>query len=79
MRLRCLLGIHDFYANYTPLILAGMDVYKQVGYQYVTERRICKFCKKKEEFIIQTSGKLQDWDVLLSAPNFVSEEWSGEK
>lgn len=80
MRLRCLLGFHDYYATYTPLILdkeipQNMVALFRDKFQYITMRRVCVFCKKKEEFIVQISGKLQDWDVLLSAPNFVSEEF----
>lgn len=46
------------------------------NYQYMTIKRICvrPNCKHKEEYIVQLSDKLQDWDVLLSAPNFLSEE-----
>lgn len=75
MRLRCLLGLHDFYAIYPPLILVAKE---KVEYQYITVKRICVFCKHKEEFIVQLSQRLQDWDVLLSAPNFVSEELKKE-
>lgn len=83
--LRCLLGFHDFYATYHPLILAqegtirvaDSKILNVKNYQYMTIKRICvrPDCKTKEEYIVQLSEKLQDWDVLLSAPNFVSEEW----
>lgn len=78
-----MLGFHDFYATYGALIWKqknlpanAVEMFKE-GQQYVTIKRICirPDCKKKEEYIVQLSGKLQDWDVLLSAPNFLSEEW----
>lgn len=74
-RIRCLFGLHDFYAIFVPLIVQAKE---PTPYQFMTVKRICMMpdCKKKEEFIIQLSGKLQDWDVLLSAPNFISEEFA---
>lgn len=82
MRLRCLLGFHDFYRTYHPLILAQKGTMTTQGqvldvknYQYITIKSICLHCKKKEEYIVQLAEALQDWDVLLSAPNFISEEW----
>lgn len=86
-RLRCLLGFHDYYATYHPLILAQKGTMQVVdfkildvkNYQYMTIKRICVRCKKKEEYIVQLSEKLQDWDVLLSAPEFLSEEWKSDE
>lgn len=82
--LRCLFGSHDFYAVYYPLILSqkgtvrikDFKIMDLKNYQYITIKRICirGNCKKKEEYIVQLSEKLQDWDVVLSVPNFLSEE-----
>lgn len=80
-KLSCLLGFHDYYAIYGPLIYKAnmppnvIEIFKKEN-QYVLIKRMCirSGCKKKEEYIVQISGKLQDWDVLLAAPNFVSEE-----
>lgn len=76
-----MLGFHDFYAVYGALISKQenlpanvVEMFKE-GQQYVIIKRICIRCKKKEEYIVQLSEKLQDWDVMLSAPHFVSEEW----
>lgn len=86
---RCLLGFHDFYNTFHPLILAQRGTVRvsdgQVldvkNFQYMTVKRIClrPKCKKKEEYIVQLANALQDWDVLLSAPNFASEEWKKDE
>lgn len=85
MNIRCRLGFHDFYAIYGPLIHKAnlppnvIEMFKKED-QYVIIKRICirSGCKKKEEYIVQISGKLQDWDVLLAAPNFVREDLKDE-
>lgn len=73
-RFRCLLGFHDFYALYPPLILlvrksTNMETAESMSHQYVTIKRICIFCKKREEYMVKLSGKLEQWDVeTIEAP-----------
>lgn len=59
-RILCRLGLHDFYAIYPPLVLSGKDV----KYQYVSIKRICVYCKWKEEILIYLTTSLQQWNVL---------------
>lgn len=61
MKLLCLLGLHDFFAQYPPLIMQATK--EQSRFQYVTIKRICIHCGKKEEFIIRLSGSLGEWEV----------------
>jgi hypothetical protein len=67
--LKCLLGFHDWFAIYPPLILVLKksqvgDYAEQVPpQQYITVKRICIHCKAKEEYMVKLSGKLEEWDV----------------
>lgn len=70
--LKCLLGFHDFYAMYPPLILLikksqiGEYAEETAPYQYVTIKRMCIHCKHREEYLIKISGDLRDWDVVTT-------------
>lgn len=67
--IRCLLGFHDWYAVFPPLILMvkrgpGVEYAEQaIDYQYVTIKRICIRCKHREQHLITLSGDLSKWDV----------------